>query len=145
MISTVKHYMCVTVALALLAGGLQRAEAGSGYFQNFDSGSSDSVVPSSSYWDDPTGAHGDYTGAITKNSNSAYGGIFVTGIDSDVSGAGYFLFEGTGGPGTVGTVMFQSPTFSVFQNTNYTVSFYLTNQNLTNVASLQPEIDSQSL
>jgi hypothetical protein len=78
------------------------------------------------------------------SAGAAYGGIFGNGIGSDVSGAGYFLFEGTGGS-VAGTIMFQSPNFAVTQNTNYKVSFYLTNEDPTNVASLQPELDGQSL
>ena len=137
--------VCIGAALALMVGWVGQAKAGDVYSQNFDSGSSDSVVPASTYWNDPTGAQGAYTGAITKSSGSAYGGIFGNAIPVDASGSGYFLFEGTGGPSTLGTIIFQSPSFNVAQNTNYTVGFALTNEDPINVASLQPEIGGMLL
>jgi len=134
---------CVIGAMVCLGGALANAQVV--YSQNFDSGTSDSVVPAATYWNDPTGAAGNYTGAITKSSGAAYAGIFGNGIPVDAGGSGYFLFEGTGNPTTVGTIIFQSPTFAVAPNTNYTISFYLTNEDGISPASLQPQIGAQLL
>jgi hypothetical protein len=128
-----------------MIGGLECANAGTVYTQDFTGGTSDNQIPSSSYWNDPTGAHGYYTDAITQSSGTIFGGIFGNSIPVDVTGSGYFLFEGTGGGSTVGSIIFQSASFAVAQNTNYNVSFYVTNADTINLAALQPELSGTLL
>ncbi|MGA2443502.1 MAG: PEP-CTERM sorting domain-containing protein [Tepidisphaeraceae bacterium] len=123
------------------------------YSQDFNTGSATYTV-NDPYWLDPNSANGfitqtTYNPAIWPGNPSA----FSTDINQDVSGNGYFLFEGTylynGGTviPTGNDEFFISPTFSVSPNTNYSVSFYLTNADTNGiaVASVQPQIDGTLL
>lgn len=119
------------------------------YVQTFDSGSAVFTV-NDPYWLD----NGLANGFITKTTNSAavYGNEFGAEIPHDVSGTGYFLFEGTYLYQDVsGTIpagqneFFISPTFAVAPNTVYNVSFYATSSNGVANPAVQPEIGGSLL
>jgi hypothetical protein len=87
-------------------------------------------------------------GFITKTTNNAniQGGAFGNSITNDQSGSGFFLFHGTGGSASMLGVAWESfNPAGVVPNTLYQFSFYLTNANATNVASLQPMINGTDI
>jgi hypothetical protein len=143
---------CMACGAVMAVAGLPRA-AWANYSENFDSGSA-TFTANDPYWLDPNAANGFIT--QTTNNPAIWPGFpagFGTDINKDVSGRGYFLFDGTftypgGGSIPVGNdQFFISPTFSVNPNTNYLVSFELTNAdtNGVNLASIQPEIGGSLL
>jgi hypothetical protein len=115
------------------------AHAAVTFSENFDTGSA-TFTTDNAYWTTPS----EDNGSIVQNSGQVGG--FPDVITHDASGNGYFLFEGTTfTPPSGATEFYISPTFSVTENTIYTVSFSLTNQNDTNNASVQPELDGTLL
>ena len=76
-------------------------------------------------------------------------GIVVKNFDviaTDVSGSGFFLYEGTNEqPISPTSSLYTSPTFAVTQNTAYNVSFFLTNDNNIANAILQTQINGVTL
>jgi hypothetical protein len=123
---------------ALLVVALGSARANVAYSQNFDTGSATYTVDNA-YWTDQSQANGYII--QTTNSSSVFGGAFGNSITNDASGTGYFLFIGTANTIPTGsTEFFISPSFTVSPNTQYTVSFDLTNADPTNPASIQPDI-----
>ena len=115
--------------------------AGVAYSQNFDSGSA-TYTANDPYWLDTSADNG-----IVKMSTDFldWSGDNPPAIAADVSGSGYFLFLGTGSGSPTGNEFFISPTFAVTPNTNYAVSFYLTNANGTANAQVEPQIDGSLL
>jgi PEP-CTERM motif len=115
------------------------AHAAVAFSENFDTGSA-TFTTDNAYWSD----HGETNDYIVQNSGSVPG--FSNTITHDASGTGFFLFEGTTNPVPSGSTEFYiGPTFSVAANTTYTVSFELTNQNNSNIAQVQPELDGTLL
>jgi hypothetical protein len=101
------------------------------YHETFDSGTplaSDPLInvgAINSYWQDQTVQGNGIVAKCTGGGACAPSG---NPIDHDASGTGYFLFENTnGGNGSGADVFFESSTFSVNQNTVYTISFELSN------------------
>lgn len=135
-------------ALALTLLGTGTVQARAQFSENFDSGSA-TYTTNDPYWLDNSRANGYII--QTTNSPSVFGGVFGNGIPQDVSGSGYFLFEGTAGyPGTAiippgQDEFYISPSFAVTPNTDYNVSFWLTDANGINTPSIQPEIAGQLL
>jgi len=141
------------IRMMLLALGLSAlaipASATNVYLENFDSGTplaSDPLVNYGGidpYWLDV----GQINGIVAKCTGG--GACYPSGnpITNDASGSGYFLFENTagnnydytGGPGP--DTFFASSSFSVSQNTNYTVSFALANATTCCFADIQAEIN----
>src|SRR5262249_15423102 len=125
-------------ALTVALFGLGIGQASAQFSENFDSGSATFTV------NDPYWTTQPYNGYIVKDTTPTG---FGNDIPQDVSGKGYFLFEGTGSY-TLGNnnipvgndEFYISPTFSVTPNTNYNISFYLTDANGINNPSIQPEI-----
>ncbi len=126
------------VALYVLATG--SAKAGSAFLETFDSGSANFTTDDDGYWLNA------YTnGYIVQNTVDVPG--WGPNIWQDVSGTGFFLFDGTGGdnPYPALNEFYISPSFSVVPDTQYTVSFYLTVGSYWNLPSVQPEIDGSLL
>jgi hypothetical protein len=104
------------LALALLLAGVTCTQASPVFSESFDTGSATFTV-NDPYWTDVARDNG----AIVKNSNGVYGGIFNGEITADASGSGFFLFEGTNfynGPGNPNIPaghdeFYISPTFAV--------------------------------
>ena len=141
------------IAAGFLCVAIPPARATSVYSQDFNSGSATFTV-NDPFWIDNNRANGFIT--QTTNTNAIWPGApgqFSTDITSDVSGNGYFLFDGTYlYNGTTSPTIpvgsdefFISPTFSVATNTNYTVSFYLTDANGISPPSVQPQINGALL
>jgi hypothetical protein len=139
-------------AAAILCVGPAPAKASTVYSQNFDSGSA-TFTANDPFWLDPNEANGFIT--QTTNTNAIWPGgpdAFGNDIPNDVSGTGYFLFDGTylyqqtASNIPVGhDEFFISPTFAVTPATNYNVSFYLTDANGIAPPSVQPELDGTLL
>jgi hypothetical protein len=125
------------LTLAAVATLSVRSEAATVYSDNFDSGHS--LGSASAYYSDASQNNG-----LVVKSEEIYGG---PGIASDVSGSGHFLFNGTSTLTTPAGQMafYDSQTFAVAQNGAYTVSFYLTNDNTTNVAQVVAQINGVDL
>jgi len=141
-----KFYLGAFVC-ALVIVGIGPAKADVAYSQNFDTGSA-SFTANDPYWLTQSDAN-DW---IVQNTTQVTAFPFGDAIPQDVSGSGYFLFEGTAAyPTNGGTIpagqdqFFISPTFSVNPGTTYTVSFYVTDANGINNPVLQPEIDGSLL
>ena len=136
----------VTLLSAVLGIGAGSASAGVAYSQNFDSGSA-TFTTNDPYWLDQALANG----YIIKSTTAVSAFSFGAAIPVDVSGSGYFLFDGTASYPGNGTIppgqdqFFISPTFSVKANTSYAVSFYLTDANNINNPQVQPELDGTLL
>jgi PEP-CTERM motif len=141
------------IAAGLLCVAIPPARATSVYSQNFNSGSA-TFTANDPFWLDNNRANGFIT--QTTNTNTIWPGApgqFSTDITSDVSGNGYFLFDGTYlYNGTTSPTIpvgsdefFISPAFSVATNTNYTVSYYLTDANGISPPSVQPQINGALL
>jgi hypothetical protein len=126
------------LAGALIVLWTATASAGTVYSQNFDTGSA-TFTTNDPYWTNS----GEDNGYIVQTTNGIGG--FGDAIPQDVSGTGYFLFDGTVDAPPSGNEFFISPTFNVSQNTDYTVSFYLTNANDINVAQVQADLDGTLL
>jgi hypothetical protein len=125
--------------VGMLATSGPGAQAAVAYTQNFATGSATFTVDDP-YWTDPS----EDNGYIVQNSGSVP--TFPDVITHAASGTSYFLFEGTTfTPPAGATEFFISPSFSVTPNTTYTVSFDLTNENNTNSAVVQPELDGTLL
>src|SRR4051794_30220701 len=133
-------------AIGLVFSDPGRARANVVFSQNFDTGSA-SYTTNDPYWLDNSLANG----YIVKDTTTAFGGLFNNLIPQDASGTGYFLFTGTAGYPGAGNIppgqdqFFISPTFSVTPNTNYVVSFALTNAIGFNFSQVSPEIDGSVL
>jgi hypothetical protein len=83
------------LTVTLLGMGIGQAQAQVVYSQNFDTGSATFTV-NDPFWTDPNRANG----FITKTTNTptiwpGAPGEFGNSIPQDVSGNGYYLFEGT--------------------------------------------------
>ncbi|GEM_PF-3439457 len=97
------------------------------YCETFDSGKSlntDSLVNFASidsYW---TSTVTDQNGNVVQSTNSV--GSFGNAIAADASGSGYFLFEGTAADSSSRN-LFDSSSFAVTPNTDYTITFELVN------------------
>jgi hypothetical protein len=114
------------------------AKGGFVYSDDFDSGTS--PFTASPYFSN----HNNENGLIVKSEN------FFGQIGSDVSTSGYFLFNGTNlnnGPPipTDQNAFYISPTFAVTANTNYVLSFYLTNIDPSGLAQVQPQISGNTI
>jgi len=136
----------LAVCAALLVVVAWPAKAG--FVDNFTGGSSPFTV-GDPYWADTGGGCNGYI-IQTTNAGSVCGGGFGTSITSDVTGSGYFLFDGTGTgsdyPPADGGGFYISPSFAVTADTEYFVSFYLTNaNNIAPNAEVQPVIDGTTL
>jgi PEP-CTERM motif len=133
-----KRAFLFLAVFAFLMGGVEQAKATTVFSENFDTGSA-TYTTNDPYWL----SNPDKNGFIVKTS-AAVGGFGA--ILTDVSGAGYFLFNGTASyPSSTPNVIpnnefYISPTFTVAKNTNYTVSFWLTNENAINNAAVAPEL-----
>jgi hypothetical protein len=135
------------IELGVLAGALTMAVTGPAkadvaYSQTFDTGSAAFTV-NDPFWLDNALANGFII--KTTNSGAVFGDEFGGSIPQDVSGTGYFLFDGTyyynGNSGTIPAghdEYFISPTFTVIPHTVYNVSFYLTSANGINSPSVTP-------
>jgi hypothetical protein len=95
---------------------------------------------------DGTGTGASFAGGSLLNGQIV---TSVTGISSGQGGSGYFLFNNTAGPGSnysSGMEIWGTQTgISVQQNSSYTFSFYLANDNNINNAVIQPIIDGVAL
>ena len=120
------------IGLVLCAAASARADIA--FSQNFDSGPS-VTLGADPFWSDNTVNNG-----YVVQSNVGVGPFAKYPITSDVSGSGYFLFNGTAAVAPSGQTVVFSASFNVVQNTNYTVSFYLTNANDIGPATIQAEI-----
>jgi len=142
------------LVVALMAIGIAKASPVA-YIEDFNNGIDFTV--NDPYWLDNNRTNGFIT---TTTCTGAIPAGFCGDIVSGAGGSGNFLFDGTdyyNGPGDPNipagqNEFFISPTFSVDPNTNYTVSFFLTNANTIGecgtclaVASVQPEIDGALL
>ena len=130
-------------ALVLTLMGMGTVQARAQFSENFDSGSA-TYTTNDPYWLDHSLANGFII--QTTDDPGVFGGAFFDSIPNDVSGTGFFLFIGTASyPGTVNIPAGQdqfyiSPTFAVTPNTDYNLSFWLTDANGINPPSIQPEI-----
>jgi hypothetical protein len=139
-----QSYSACVASLLLVASAVQ-ARAGIVFSENFDTGAA-VFTTNDPYWLNQASDNGYII--KTTNNNAVAGGSFGTDITNDVTGGGYFLFEGTGfynGAGDpnipAGNDQFYiSPNFAVAPNTDYQVSFYLTNADGIANANVQPEI-----
>jgi hypothetical protein len=95
---------------------------------------------------DGTGTGASFAGGSLLNGQIV---TSVTGISSGQGGSGYFLFNNTGGSASdysSGMEIWGTQTgISVRQNSSYTFSFYLANDNNINNAVIQPIIDGVAL
>jgi hypothetical protein len=137
-----------TLGFALCVLGAGSANAGSVFLETFDSGSPSFTTDEDIYWLPGTLPDGNNTtnGYVVKTSSQLWP-FWGNNIPSDVSGTGYFLFEGTGddNPNPALGEFYISPSFPVAPNTEYTVSFYLAAGSFWDFASVQPEIDGSLL
>jgi hypothetical protein len=74
-------------------------------------------------------------GEIINSVTAGYGNI------SAPQAGGFFLYQNTTAAFSGGTVVWAGQSVAVTTNTNYTFSFYLTNQDLTSIATIQPMIN----
>jgi hypothetical protein len=123
----------------LLLANLPQARALPVFSETFDSGSATFTTGNDAFWKNA----GIDNGLIVKDLSGVP--AFLNEITSDVSGSGYFLFEGTNGGGTANGEFYISPTFSVAANTDYIVSFYATEANGYLPPSLEPIIGGAAL
>jgi hypothetical protein len=95
---------------------------------------------------DGTGTGASFAGGSLLNGQIV---TSVTGIGSGQGGSGYFLYNNTGGTTSdysSGMEIWGTQTgIGVRQNSSYTFSFYLANQNNINNAVIQPIIDGVAL
>lgn len=140
------RFACIA-ALAVALYGLctGSAKAGTVFQETFDTGSA-ANSPLNPYWLDPSQTNN----FIFRNSGSMPPGNWSDAIPADVSGTGYFLFEGTSGDnpdssGSYADEFYVSSVFAVVPNSLYTVSFYLANEDDIHVASVQREINGSLL
>jgi hypothetical protein len=142
------RFLLAAAAVGFAFEFLAPVRADVAYSQNFDSGSATFTV-NDPFWVDPTQANG----FITPTTNTSvifpgHPGYFGNDIANDVSGTGYFLFDGTWSYNNGTTIpaghdeFYISPTFAVTANTNYVISCYLTSAGINN-PSVQPELDGQ--
>ena len=119
------------------AGSAAVAQAQVVYEDNFDSGASKGTA------DALINAGSPENSLVIKATS---GDIFANTIPADASGSGYFLFSGTYTEiNTDGNALYISPAFAVTPNTDYMVSFSLTNAFDINIAQIQPQINGVAL
>jgi hypothetical protein len=129
-----------TLAVVLYVLGTGPAKAGTAFLETFDSGLVNFTTDNDSYWLNA------YTnGYVVQNTTEVPG--WGDNIPNDVSGTGYFLFDGTGAdnPDPSLNEFYISPAFSVRPDTEYTVTFYLAAGSYWNLPLVQPEIDGSLL
>jgi hypothetical protein len=91
----------------------------------------------------PNVTGGDFNGDGT-NLNPGFNGRITQAaynITADQSGGGYYLHNQTGGPAVAGEVWGTLTPIHVVQDSTCDFSFYLANDNLTNVAQIRPYIN----
>lgn len=134
----------IEVGLALLAACslAGAAQAQTVFSETFDAGVAS--FTGDPYWLDNASVNGFVT--MTTNTPLIQGGAFADSITTDASGAGYFLFNGTAGEIPSGQDQFYvSSSFAVEPNTDYILSFKLTNANLHSAAQIVPELGGTTL
>ena len=93
----------------------------------------------------PNVSGGDFNGDGSNSGGGVgYNGLITQAafsITADQSGSGYYLHNETGGPALVGTVWGTPTPIHVIQGSTCEFSFYLANDNLTNVAQIRPYIN----
>ncbi len=146
-----KRVLFAMAATYLTIGVAARVRADVVYSDNFSNGITFTV--NDPYWLDNNRANGFVT--QTTNTSAIWPGSpgeFGNDIPQGVSPGGYFLFEGTYNySGSSVNIpaghdeFFISPTFDVNPNTIYSVSFYATNADAINIASIQPELGGSLL
>jgi hypothetical protein len=111
------------------------------YNESFASGSALSADPLVNYsaiqpyWQ---ASSNNNNGVVVQNTNNVFGTTYNGFINAASGGSGYFLFEGTAQNTTTGNTLFVSSGITVSQNTNYTLSFQLTNAGPTSAPSSIP-------
>ena len=140
---SIQSRLMIVLAIALTTLGLfpLSTSAGTVYSDNFDSGTS--LYTASPYFVD----QGQYNGLITKSTATAGGGYYGNDIPADVGGSGYFLFNGTATVDIPGgqNAFYVSPMFAVTPNTDYVLSFYLTNADTKVPAQIQAQISGVTI
>ncbi len=129
----VKRLSLAVTVIGLIVATMSPARADVAFSQNFDSGPVS--LGADTFWSDNSLDNG-----YVVKTNTGVGPFAKYPITNDASGSGYFLFNGTAGDAPSGQTVVFSATFAVTSNTNYTVSFDLTNANSISVATIQPEI-----
>ncbi len=99
---------------------------------------------------DGTSSGGISTGASFAGNSNLNGRIVSTitasyGTISAPQAGTYFLYENTNSAFSGGEEVWGSPSVTVTQNTNYTFSFYLANQDTISVATIQPMVNGTNL
>jgi hypothetical protein len=144
------RFLPTMLAVLFVLGGAAQVRADVVYSDNFTSGIDFTV--NDSYWLNQNLANGFIT--TTTNTTAIWPGSpneFTTAINSGVGGSGNFLFDGTylyNGTETIPSghdQFYISSSFAVSANTEYQVSFYLTNANTLSVAQIQPDINGTLL
>ncbi len=90
----------------------------------------------------PAASGADFNGGPFLNGQITNG---IGTISTDQSGFGFFLFGVSGGGTTSGQVWGTPTPIPVTTNTDYTLSFYLSNLNTINNALIEPSVNGQSL
>jgi hypothetical protein len=127
----VKRLFLAVAAIGLMVSIALPARADIAFSQNFNSGPP-IALGADPFWSD----NSEDNGYVVKT-NTGIGPFAMYPITHDASGNGYFLFDGTAGTAPSGQTVVFSASFAVTANTNYTVSFDLTNANNINVATIQ--------
>ena len=147
-----KRFAFAVAAIGLTVGAAAQARAGIVFTDNFNNGVDFSA--SNPYWLNNGNANG-YVVTTTNtptifpglpgyfDQNPPYNSPYY--IEGPAPGSTYFLFDATYGTTPSRAFYISDTTFTVTANTNYTVSFYLTNPDLENTAVIQPEIGGQTL
>jgi PEP-CTERM motif len=147
-----KRFAFAGVAIGLAVGAAAEARANIVFSDNFNNGVD--FGASNPYWLNNNNANGyvvttTNTSAIFPGSpgyfdqNPPYNSPYY--IEGPAPGSTYFLFDATYGTTPSRAFYISDTTFTVTANTNYTVSFYLTNPSLISTAVIQPEIGGQTL
>jgi len=147
--------MSLAVACGLLTSAFwlaAPARANVVYDENFGTGAalaSDSLVNISgigSIWLPASGNENGYVIPCTAGAGCTSSYTSSNQVWQAASGTGYFLFENTENNNTSGNnTFFASDSFSVSQDTNYTVSFELINATTANFADVLPLINGVAL
>jgi hypothetical protein len=133
--TTTKPVRFAGIVITLLTAGLRPANGVTVYSDNFTGGPG----AATGYWASNTDCNG--YGVTSTNSSAVCGGafeaVYTSGdptnasyeITAGVGGTSYFLFDGTNttAPSSPLQAFYISTGFAVQDNTEYTISFYLTN------------------
>lgn len=153
-----RHYFYALFALFSMGAYLTASAQPILYTQNFDSpvGAHGNIYftdsPSYNGITDGSSSGGISTGASFVGNSNQNGRIVTTitagyGTITAAQSGSYFLYQNTNASFSAPIVVFstQGTTITLTQNTNYTFSFYLDNQDNTSVATIQPYINGTAI